>query len=163
MAIALIKTAENLGEKLKKKGWKLVTAESCTGGGVAYYITSIPGSSDWFDRSFVTYSNNAKIQMLNVNPNTLEHFGAVSEETAREMAEKSLHHSQAQVSIAITGIAGPTGETPEKPIGTVWIAFSGTHLKTHSQCFQFLGTRIEIREQAIFTALQKLIELMSFN
>src|SRR3990167_5136864 len=110
--------AKELGTTLKPRGLLLATAESCTGGGLSYWITSVPGSSDWYERGFVTYSNAAKIEMLGVRSATLEKFGAVSEEIAREMALGALAHSKANVSIAVTGIAGPDGGTPDKPVGT---------------------------------------------
>src|SRR6266516_4143909 len=111
MTTAMNELAAALGDALKKREWKLVTAESCTAGGLSYWITSVPGSSVWFDRGFVTYSNVSKEEVLNVNPITLSVFGAVSEQTAREMAQGALQHSQAQVGLSITGIAGPDGGT----------------------------------------------------
>lgn len=150
--------ALNLGEELKKRKWMLTTAESCTGGGLAYYITHIPGSSEWFDRGFVTYTNSAKKEMLGVQSMTLDVFGAVSEQTAREMSEGALKNSQAQMSIAITGIAGPDGGTPDKPVGTVWFAWSRSDTKTKTAVDILNGTRQEIRKQSITFALEKLIE-----
>ena len=137
---------------------KLAVAESCTGGGLAYHLTDIPGSSAWFERGFVTYSNQAKEDMLSVNHQTLSTYGAVSEQTAREMAEGVLLHSQAQISIAITGIAGPDGGTPDKPVGTVWFAWShkNSSIHTKSTMLTLQGNRQEIREQAIRFALETL-------
>lgn len=146
-----------LGNRLKKKAWKLVTAESCTGGGLAYAITEISGSSDWFERGFVTYSNIAKHELLGVKNTTLQAFGAVSEQTAREMAEGALQHSEAQLALAITGIAGPTGGTPEKPVGTVWFGRAGIDVETLVVCKIFAGNRQQVREQAIQSALEILI------
>lgn len=142
-----------LREQLNKHAWKIVTAESCTGGGLAYYLTSIPGSSHWFERGFVTYSNNAKTELLGVTPLTLSTFGAVSEETVREMAEGALRNSYAELSIAITGIAGPDGGSTDKPIGTVWIGIANTSSPTRSVMHVFSGTRAEIREHTIKYAL----------
>jgi nicotinamide-nucleotide amidase len=147
---------------LKQSHLKLVTAESCTGGGLSYWLTSIAGSSDWFDRGFVVYSNAAKIEMLGVHSKTLEELGAVSAQTAREMAEGALHHSHADISIAITGIAGPTGGTPEKPTGTVWIAWAAKGAPTEELAYLFPGDRQAIRLQAIIKALEKLLEKISF-
>lgn len=150
-----------LGKKLKEREWKLVTAESCTGGGLAYWITSVAGSSEWFERGFITYSDISKQEMLGVPELTLTAFGAVSELSARQMAEGALQKSQAQVSIAITGIAGPTGGTKEKPVGTVWLAWSGVHKGTQTQVDIFSGNRLEVREASIEMALEKLIEFIS--
>ena len=138
----------------------LCTAESCTGGGVAYYLTSLAGVSTWFDRSFVTYSNEAKKEMLGVNEKTLLTFGAVSQETVKEMAEGALKNSHAQVSIAITGIAGPTGGSDEKPVGTVWFGFGREGVETVTHLAQLQGDREAIRTQSIEIALQKLVDLL---
>jgi nicotinamide-nucleotide amidase len=143
-----------LSEKLKARDWKLTTAESCTGGGLAYHLTHVPGSSSWFERGFVTYSNQAKEELLGVNPSTLTQFGAVSEETAREMAEGALRNSQAQASIAITGIGGPDGGSKEKPVGTIWIGYASINSDTHTHLEVFSGTREQIREQTIKLALE---------
>jgi nicotinamide-nucleotide amidase len=145
---------------LKKSGLTLATAESCTGGGLSYWLTSIPGSSDWFDRGFVTYSNQAKMDMLGVKESTLNNHGAVSEETAIEMAKGILQNSPADIGIAITGIAGPDGGTVEKPVGTVWIGVSGKHFKTHAECHVFTGDRQAVRLASIVKALELLLSLM---
>ena len=152
--------AQSLGIELKKRSFLLTTAESCTGGGIGYWITSIPGSSTWYDRGFITYSNAAKISMLNVSKNTLQQFGSVSEQTAREMAEGALNNSDATFSIAVTGIAGPEGGTSLKPVGTVWLAFAAKNQKTQPHLQLFSGNRQTIREQTIFTALHKGIEFI---
>jgi nicotinamide-nucleotide amidase len=141
----------------KKKQLKLAVAESCTGGGLAYWLTSIPGSSEWFDRGFVTYSNAAKKEMLGVSEETLTKYGAVSSETAGEMAEGTLKHSQADVAIAITGIAGPGGGSVQKPVGTVWIGCSSRTAKTITQDYLLLGDRTTIREQSISLALDLIL------
>jgi nicotinamide-nucleotide amidase len=151
------KLTEKIGQVLKQQGLKLATAESCTGGGLSYAITEISGSSTWFERGFVTYSDKAKMEMLSVSEQTLKRHGAVSQEVAKEMAEGALKNSLADVSIAITGIAGPTGGTAEKPVGLVFIAWSAKHFKTVVEVYRFLGNRQAIREQAIQQALEKLV------
>ena len=148
-----------LSETLKPRGLKCVTAESCTGGGLAYWITAVPESSLWFDRGFVTYSNLSKEELLGVIPETLTQYGAVSEETAREMAEGALKRSEAQISVAITGIAGPSGGTAEKPVGTVWIVFAGDQFDTEATQFRFSGDRQQVRLQSMARALEGLIRL----
>jgi nicotinamide-nucleotide amidase len=131
----------------------IVTAESCTGGWVSQVITQISGSSQWFERGFVTYTNLAKQEMLGVNAHTLEQFGAVSEQTAKEMAEGALNHSHAQISLAITGVAGPSGGTVEKPVGLVCFAWAGTQVATRSEIQYFSGDRETVRRQAVEHAL----------
>jgi len=154
--MSIANAVQVLGNKLKKCQWKLVTAESCTGGGLAYALTSISGSSEWFDCSFVTYSNTAKQKSLAVKASTLEKFGAVSAETAKEMAEGALQQSETQVSIAITGIAGPEGGSAEKPVGTVWLAWKTPAQATQTKLLQLSGSRAEIREKTIELALEVL-------
>jgi nicotinamide-nucleotide amidase len=152
------KLAKQVGEILEAKKLMLVTAESCTGGQVAQTVTSVSGSACWFERGFVTYSNEAKQEMLGVKPATIETYGAVSEETAREMAEGALLHSHAQISLAITGIAGPTGGSKEKPVGTVCFAWTGQNLPTTSITKHFIGHRDDIRTQATQFVLETLIK-----
>ena len=149
-----------LSQVLISKGWKLTVAESCTGGGLAYSITSVGGSSAWFEQGFVTYSNEAKIQQLNVNANIIKNFGAVSGQAVLAMAEGALKKSGADIAVSISGIAGPSGGTPDKPVGTVWIAWatSETH---YNQLFHLSGDRKTIREGAIAAALEGLIALVS--
>lgn len=151
--------ATKLGQILKSKNLFLTTAESCTGGEVAQIITSVAGSSNWFERGFVTYSNQAKIDMLGVQLETLERYGAVSKETAIEMAQGALKHSQADVSLSVTGIAGPQGGTPLKPVGLVWFALS---TKNQSQDYSqnFSGDRIAIRDQAAKFILEELLKYL---
>jgi len=149
--------AAQLGEQLKNYGLLLAVAESCTGGGLAARLTSIPGSSAWFDRGFVTYSNSAKQDMLGVPERTLLHDGAVSEATARAMAEGCIHQSAAELSVAITGIAGPDGGSQTKPVGTVWIACAGARQKTIATCYHFDGDREAVRKAAELKALEMLI------
>jgi nicotinamide-nucleotide amidase len=149
--------AQQVGHILNKHRLKLVTAESCTGGGLSYWITSMPGSSIWFERGFVTYSNLAKIENLGVSQHTINTYGAVDEKTVREMAEGALKHSYAEVSIAITGIAGPAGSTPNKPVGTVWIGYAKQSAETQTQLLLLQGDRQSIREQTIEQALTGLL------
>lgn len=156
----LVALAEQLGKRLKQLKIMLVTAESCTGGWVAREITAVPGSSHWFDRGFVTYTNLSKQEMLGVSPETLEDHGAVSEQTVREMAEGALRNSQAGVSVAISGIAGPGGGSEEKPVGTVWIAWAANDHVTHCKREIFTGDREQVRRQAVASALQGLLELL---
>ena len=145
--------ARELGKKLQKLKLTCATAESCTGGGIAYWITSVSGSSIWFDRGFVTYTNTAKIDLLGVNPKTLEKYGAVSEETAIEMAKGALSNSKADIAVATTGIAGPDGGTAEKPVGTVWLAYAVRGGKSFAHKYVLDGDRKSIREQTIDYAL----------
>ena len=135
----------------------IATAESCTGGWAAQVITHTAGSSGWFERGFVTYSNTAKIDMLGVNPATLDSYGAVSVETALEMANGALTHSQAQIALAITGIAGPGGGSPGKPVGTVCFAWSIKNQAAQAEQQVFAGDRESIRQQAVIHALQGLL------
>ena len=154
---ALERLARRLGARLKKRRLKLATAESCTGGWIAQAITSVPGSSDWFDRGFVTYSNEAKRELLGVRASTLSRHGAVSEETAREMASGALARSRAQIAIAVTGIAGPAGGTPEKPVGTVCFAWARENGVMRSAVRRFGGGRERVRRQSVAAALQGLL------
>jgi nicotinamide-nucleotide amidase len=153
--------AEKVGAALKLHGLLLATAESCTGGGVAQTITGVAGSSAWFERGFVTYSNVAKVEMLGVSQLTLDRHGAVSEATVREMAEGALLQSKAQVSLAVSGIAGPDGGTEDKPVGTVWLAWAIKQGVTRSECHHFNGNRGEVRSHAVRAALQGLLILLA--
>lgn len=150
---ALRALAEGVGEALLAVGLKLVTAESCTGGWIAKAVTDIPGSSAWFERGFVTYTNEAKVDLLGVSPDTLARFGAVSEQTVAEMVAGALDRSRAEVGVAVSGIAGPTGGTPDKPVGTVWIAWKRVGGLTRTELFGFSGDREAVRRQAVFQAL----------
>lgn len=152
--------AQQVGIALKQHGMTLVTAESCTGGGVAQAITMISGSSAWFDRGFVTYSNESKEEMLGVSPDTLEAHGAVSEQTVREMAEGALQYSRAQMAVSVSGVAGPTGGTPEKPIGMVWFAW-GSNESVRAECHHLSGERDAIRAKSVQIALQGVINLLN--
>ena len=156
------KLAQQLADALLSKGLLLATAESCTGGGIAAALTALPGSSRWFDCGFVTYSNAAKTHMLNVPDSLFEIVGpgAVSEETALAMAKGAVANSRAQLSVAVTGIAGPDGGTDEKPAGTVWIAW---HWQGHTTArrFHFEGDRGQVRLATQAAALQGLLEALS--
>lgn len=154
----MYRLAEALGRALSARGHKLVTAESCTGGWLAQAITDVPGSSEWFERGFVVYSNASKCELLGVRAETLARFGAVSVETALEMAQGALHASHAEVSVAITGIAGPSGGDAEKPVGTVCLAWQGDLIPPHTRAFRIEGTRAGVRRQAVVAALEGLIE-----
>jgi nicotinamide-nucleotide amidase len=135
----------------------VATVESCTGGGVAFAITEVAGSSQWFEKSWVTYSNQAKHEEVGVSLDTLTKFGAVSSEVVCEMAEGGLRKSQADYCVAVSGIAGPGGGSAQKPVGLVWFAVASKHdTKSFSRCFN--GDRQEVREQAISVSLQELID-----
>jgi nicotinamide-nucleotide amidase len=150
--------AEELGRRLTAKDWQAATAESCTGGLVAGAITAIGGSSAWFDRGFVTYSNEAKAEVLHVPLPTLAQHGAVSAETARAMAEGALAASRATVAVAVTGIAGPAGGSLEKPVGTVWFAWSVRGGSTTAAVHVLPGDRAAVREASVRIALEGLID-----
>ena len=153
METQLIPLAIALGKRLQQQGSMLAVAESCTGGGIAQVITEIAGSSHWFERGFVTYSNDSKIEMLGVNQQTLEQFGAVSANTALEMVSGVLKNSHADYAISVTGIAGPTGGSKEKPVGTVFIAWQAKNSQAIVKEYLFKGDRLQIRQQAIAQAL----------
>ena len=150
--------AQSLGKKLKERHGLLVTAESCTGGWVAQVATSLAGSSDWFERGFVTYSNAAKEELLGVRRETLERHGAVSEETAREMALGALARSRGTLALAITGIAGPGGGSAAKPVGTVCFAWAGAGGKLRAETRHFAGDREAVRRQSVEHALRGALE-----
>ncbi len=152
---------EQLSDKLRERKWKLVTAESCTGGMIATAITDKAGSSEIFDRGFVTYSNQAKMDCLGVSAKTLKKFGAVSQETAIEMAKGALENSEANMAISVTGIAGPDGGTPQKPVGLIYIGFGLKGGVTQAKAFNFTGgTRNEIRLRTTQQALKTLISIL---
>jgi nicotinamide-nucleotide amidase len=150
----LFEIAQQLGRRLKSKEIKIATAESCTGGWIAQTITEVSGSSAWFDRGFVTYSDAAKMEMLGVKPETLDQFGAVSAQTATEMANGALAHSDAGCAIAVTGIAGPDGGTVDKPVGTVFIAWALKNKGVKVVQQKLTGNRWEIRCQTVKMALE---------
>ena len=148
--------AARLGERLRAARHRLVTAESCTGGWIAKAVTDVPGSSDWFDCGMAAYSYEAKQAMLGVNPLTLEVHGAVSRECVVEMVSGALVHSGATLAVAVTGIAGPGGGTPDKPVGTVWIAWKRRGGYPRAEVFHFDGDRDAVRRQTVAAALHGL-------
>ena len=156
----LYKLAEEVGAALKRRKLMLATAESCTGGWIAMAVTAVAGSSDWFERGFVSYSNEAKQEMLGVETNTLESQGAVSEATARAMAQGAIRHSRAQIAAAVTGIAGPGGGSAAKPVGTVCFAWAGPGPRLRSETRLFQGDREQVRRHTAIAALQGIIEIL---
>ncbi len=152
--------AQQLGAQLNAKGWTVSCAESCTGGGVAFALTSVAGSSAWFERSFVTYSNQAKSELLMVDNDTLERWGAVSQQTVLEMANGCADKANANLAISVSGIAGPNGGTVDKPVGLVWFGF---YLNGQSSsCHQvFKGNRETVRLQAIEFVLSRALSLVN--
>ena len=154
------KLARQLGRSCRARKVKVCTAESCTGGGIATALTRISGSAKWFERGFVTYSNPSKREMLGVSQDTLKRFGAVSEEVAIQMAAGALARSHADVSVSVTGIAGPTGGVPGKPVGTVHFAWAVRGGAIQARRFRFQGGRVEVRLQAVYVAIQGLIDLL---
>jgi nicotinamide-nucleotide amidase len=150
---------EALAQALLDRGWKLATAESCTGGMIAAACTDLSGSSQWFERGFVTYSNEAKSELLGIDPVLIAQHGAVSEVVARAMAFGAIRHSHAQASVAVTGISGPTGGTPQKPVGTVWFGFQVDGL-LHSETRRFDGDRAAVRTATVEHGLRRLVELI---
>jgi nicotinamide-nucleotide amidase len=149
----------SVGEALRRKSRMLVTAESCTGGWVAQAITSVAGSSDWFERGFVCYSNASKVELLGVSSETLERHGAVSEQAAREMAAGALARSRGTLAVAVTGVAGPAGGTPQKPVGMVCFAWAKDG-NIRSETRHFGGDRESVRRQSVARALEGVIELL---
>lgn len=156
----LLTLAKELGELLKARQLKLALAESCTGGMAAQYITTIAGSSAWFDCGFVTYSNQSKQHMLGVPTGTLEKYGAVSEQTAIAMVDGALNNSQADIVGSITGIAGPDGGSAEKPVGTVCFAWAGKGFNNRTSTEVFIGDRQKIRHQAVQHLMANLIKML---
>jgi nicotinamide-nucleotide amidase len=150
---------ERLAQVLQGRGWMLATAESCTGGLIAAACTDLSGSSNWFERGFVTYSDAAKQELLGVDAALIAQHGAVSEVVARAMAFGAVRHSQARVSVAVTGIAGPTGGSPQKPVGTVWFGFQ-VDGQLSSETRRFEGDREAVRTATVRHALQRLLELI---
>jgi nicotinamide-nucleotide amidase len=152
--------ASKVAQALKSAGAVLVTAESCTGGWVAQVLTAIPGSSAWFERGFITYSNDAKQELLGVHAETLALHGAVSEATAREMAQGALAHGKGDTALSVTGVAGPSGGTQTKPVGTVcfgWVR-SGAAVRTETR--HFSGDRESVRRQSVVRALEGVLEAL---
>ncbi|MBI3935857.1 MAG: CinA family protein [Betaproteobacteria bacterium] len=157
----LYRLAELVGAALKARGLMLATAESCTGGLLAGAVTMVPGSSDWFERGFVTYTHISKREMLGVNGATLGAYGAVSEPTVREMAIGALANSHAQVAVAVSGVAGPSGGTPEKAVGTVCLAWGAKDALPVTETQHFAGDREAVRSQSVERALAGVLELVS--
>ncbi len=157
MDTLLMHQSVRVGEALLSAGRVLATAESCTGGWIAKLVTDVPGSSEWFDRGFITYSNAAKCDMLGVSAASLRAQGAVSEPVVREMAEGGLARSRADLCVAVSGIAGPGGGSAEKPVGLVWVAWAGLG-RTEARRFVFEGTREKVRRQAVEAALDGVLE-----
>ena len=150
---------EQLADNLRARNKRISTAESCTGGLIAKSLTDLAGSSDWFDRGFVTYSNASKSEMLGVAAETIESHGAVSEPVARAMATGVLQHSAADYAVAVTGVAGPGGGTVEKPVGTVWIAVASSTVR-EARLYLFDGDRSAVRDATLLAALQAVLGLI---
>lgn len=148
---------QQLAQALRAKGWHMATAESCTGGLIAAACTAVAGSSDWFERGWVTYTNQAKSDQLGVPAELFSRVGAVSEEVALAMVQGALQRAPVQLAVAVTGIAGPGGATAGKPVGTVWLAW-GTAAKTGAQRLQLPGDRDAVRRASVSAALQRLIQ-----
>jgi nicotinamide-nucleotide amidase len=151
---------ERLASELTQRNACIATAESCTGGWIAKVLTDMPGSSAWFEYGFVSYGNNAKATMLNVDPALIEEYGAVSSEVVEAMVMGALEASGAQLALAVTGIAGPEGGTADKPIGTVWFAFAAAGKGVVSACQHFEGDRDTVRRQAVSTALTGVLKYL---
>ena len=161
MTTGTFELAVRLGRALEGRHWTMATAESCTGGLIAGAISDVAGSSAWFDRGFVTYSNAAKVEMLGVRPETLAALGAVSEATAREMAAGALARSGADIAVAVTGVAGPAGGTPEKPVGLVCFAWAIRDAPVETRTERFAGDRAGVRAATVDRALEGMIERAS--
>ncbi len=153
--------AAKLGKSLRERKLILATAESCTGGWVAKVVTAVAGSSEWYDRGYVTYSDAAKSEMLDVSGETIAEHGAVSEPVVRAMAEGAIAKSGAHIAVAISGIAGPLGGTPIKPVGTVCLSWAMEGQETRSSSTHFAGDRNMVRQQAVMAAIQGLVELVA--
>lgn len=153
---------QQLAKQLQAKNKSVVTAESCTGGGVSYAFTELAGSSAWFERGFVTYSNEAKIKSIGVPADIIERYGAVSKQTVQAMVVGALEHSLADVAIAVSGIAGPAGGSKDKPVGTVWFAW-GSKEQQQASMRIFNGDRHQVREQAIEFAIQGLSDWLKLT
>ena len=149
-----------LADALRARHWRLAAAESCTGGMIAAACTDLAGSSDWFERGFVTYSNDAKTALLGVPAGLIAAHGAVSEEVARAMAQGALERAPVQLTVAVTGIAGPGGAVPGKPVGTVWLAWA-TASDVQAERLQLGGDRAAVRAATVLAALQRLVQAAS--
>ncbi|MCP5407830.1 MAG: nicotinamide-nucleotide amidase [Chromatiaceae bacterium] len=153
-------SASELGDRLRSQALTIATAESCTGGWVAKVLTDIAGSSAWFERGFITYSNAAKQEMLGVRPDLIDTEGAVSEAVVREMVRGVIANSDADLALAVSGIAGPGGGTPEKPVGTVWFAWGRSGSAVVTRMLRFSGDRERVRRQAVLAALRGALDLI---
>ncbi len=153
-------SASELGDRLRSQALTIATAESCTGGWVAKVLTDIAGSSAWFERGFITYSNAAKQEMLGVRPDLIDTEGAVSEAVVREMVRGVIANSDADLALAVSGIAGPGGGTPEKPVGTVWFAWGRSGSAVVTRMLRFNGDRERVRRQAVLAALRGALDLI---
>ena len=160
LAPALLMLTGNLAKILQQKGWLMATAESCTGGMIAAACTDLAGSSQWFERGFVTYSNAAKTEMLGVDAALIERHGAVSETVARAMAQGAVANSRAQAAVSVTGVAGPSGGSADKPVGTVWFGWT-TPAGTVTEMMCFGGDRARVRQASVNHALTRLVELLT--
>lgn len=159
----LYRLAEEVGRRARAAGWRIVTAESCTAGWIAKALTDVPGSSQWVDSGYVTYSNTAKIRDVGVSPQTLSEHGAVSEATVREMANGALRATGVEMAIAVSGIAGPDGGTAGKPVGTVWFGVATPEERGTAavcECRQFTGDRDQVRRQSVDYALRLALRLL---
>lgn len=154
----LLEITSQVAVCLQERNWRLSVAESCTGGWLGKCCTDLAGSSSWFERGFITYSNQAKQDLLHVKTSTIIKFGAVSEEAVCEMSQGALAESMADISVAITGIAGPDGGSVVKPVGTVWIAWITKYSVVQTQLYHFKGNRESIRAQAVKHALKGIIK-----
>jgi nicotinamide-nucleotide amidase len=156
-APTILQLSNLLGEKLLARNWRVATAESCTGGGIAAAITAMAGSSAWFEYGVVSYANRAKEKLLQVNPQTLSHEGAVSQAVVEQMVAGILVLSGAEIAVAVSGIAGPSGGSVDKPVGTVWFAWGLATGLIYSQSFHFLGDRASIQQQSVAQGLSGLL------
>jgi nicotinamide-nucleotide amidase len=160
MDAELYELSGRVGDALKARKLMMAAAESCTGGWIGQAITMVPGSSKWFDRGFVTYTNEAKREMLGVSAETLQAFGAVSEQTVREMVAGALARSRAQIAVAVSGIAGPDGGSRDKPVGTVLLAWAERDGGIKARPMYFQGDRDAVRRQTVIAALEGLLALL---
>jgi nicotinamide-nucleotide amidase len=161
MADRLYELAVEVGAAFKARGIVLATAESCTGGWIGEAVTAVPGSSEWYDRGFITYTNAAKEEMLGVAAGTLEKFGAVSEQSVKAMVAGALANSHAHVAVAVSGVAGPSGGTPAKPVGTVCIAWGRNGSEPYAETQLFAGDRAAVRRQSVERALEGVLILVN--
>lgn len=159
----LYQLAERVGKTLKAKGIMMATAESCTGGWIAQAVTAVPGSSEWFERGFVTYTYISKREMLGVKPETLSQHGAVSEQTVHEMTLGALERSHAQVAVSVSGTAGPSGGTPQKPVGTVCFGWGLKGGTVQTTIRHFDGDREAVRRQAVVFALERVLAVVGLD